>query len=270
MTHRLQRRCGYVSGVDAARKIELLNQQIEEARGGQPEDFNLWRQRTEVVLRNVVGDVNPLYASFNAIKYTLSAYSSSTPRSSFDQARVRGVLRAIAVLEAAKTEVELTGGAPEGTPGGATATGTSVFIVHGRDEARKHEVARFLRSSTGREPVILHEQSNGGRTVIEKFEEHASEAAYAVVIATGDDRGRAADETNDQPRARQNVVFELGFFFGALGRAKVALLYQEGVERPSDIEGLVRIALDNAGAWKMHLAREVDAAGIGVDWTSLR
>lgn len=255
--------------VDSARKTELLNQQIDEAHAGEPEDFNLWRQRTEVVLRNIVGDVNPLYASFTAIHYSMLAFSTNTPQSSFDQARMRGVRQAIAVLEAAKTEIELTGGMPEAASG-APAIGSSVFIVHGRNEARKHEVARFLRNSTSREPVILHEQSNGGRTVIEKFEEHASDAAYAVVIATGDDQGRAASEANDQPRARQNVVFELGFFFGALGRAKVALLYEEGVERPSDIEGLVHIALDETGAWKMHLARELDAAGVGIDWTSLR
>jgi predicted nucleotide-binding protein len=255
--------------MDRVRKIQLLAQQIEDARNGQPEDFDLWRQRTEVVLRNVVGDANPLYTSFGKVKYTLSAWTSSTPKSAFDQARIRGVRQAIAVLEAAKIEVDLSGGTPEPSSG-AIATGTAVFIVHGRDEARKHEVARFLRSSTGREPVILHEQSNSGRTVIEKFEEHASQAAYAVVIATGDDLGRAVDEQTDRPRARQNVIFELGFFFGALGRSKVALLYVEEVERPSDIDGLVRISLDAAGAWKMLLARELDSAGIGIDWTALR
>lgn len=255
--------------MDHSRKIELLDQQIVEARGGNPENFNLWKQRSEVVLRNVVGDANPLYASFAQIRYTLSAFSSGTPQSAFDQARVRGVQQAIAVLEAAKVEVELSGGVPEPTSGRAS-TGSSVFIVHGRDEARKHEVARFLARCTAQEPVILHEQANEGRTVLEKFEDHASAAAYAVVIATPDDRGRAADESDERERARQNVIFELGFFFGALGRKKVALLYAEGVERPSDVEGLVRIELDDAGAWKMLLARELDAAGVGVDWTALR
>lgn len=259
----------YISDVDQSRKIELLEQQINEARDGQPEDFNVWRERTEVVLRNVVGDANPLYVSFSKIRYTLSAFLANTPRSEFDQARVRGVRQAIAVLEAAKTEVELSGGLPLPSSG-ATTTGTDVFIVHGRDEARKHEVARFLAKATSREPVILHEQANGGRTVLEKFEDYAAAAAYAVVIATPDDRGRAADEEAERERARQNVVFELGFFFGALGRQKVALLYAEGIERPSDIEGLVRISLDAAGAWKMLLARELDAAGVGVDWNALR
>jgi predicted nucleotide-binding protein len=122
--------------------------------------------------------------------------------------------------------------------------------------------------------VILHEQANEGRTLIEKFEDHAADAAYAVVLATGDDVGRsAACEADDEPltpRARQNVVFELGFFFGSLGRAKVALLYEEGIERPSDTDGIARIPLDAAGGWKLLLARELDNAGIGVDWSALR
>ncbi len=143
-------------------------------------------------------------------------------------------------------------------------------MVHGHDEARKHELARFLRAATGNEPVILHEQANAGGTVLEKFEAYAADAGYAVVIATGDDVGRAAASVTDQPRARQNVVFELGFFFGALGRPRVALLYEDGVEIPSDISGLVRIPLDPAGAWKMLLAREMDSAGIGIEWSALR
>ncbi len=118
--------------------------------------------------------------------------------------------------------------------------------------------------------MILHEQANEGRTIIEKFEDHAAEAGYAVVLLTADDVGRAAAEADEHPRARQNVDFELGFFFGALGRRRVAMLYEEAVERPSDTDGIVRIALDDAGAWKLTLARELDAVGIPVNWPALR
>jgi len=90
------------------------------------------------------------------------------------------------------------------------------------------------------------------------------------VIATADDIGRVANSTDEAPRARQNVIFELGFFFGALGRSRVALLYEEALERPSDTDGIVRVQLDGAGGWKLLLARELDAAGVGVDWTALR
>lgn len=260
---------GNFTGVDANRKTELLQQQIDEARDRLPTDFNLWRQQTEVVLRNVIGDANPLYVSFKKVRYTLMAATDRTPRSDWDAARVRGIKQAIAVLKAAQMEVSISGGTPV-SDAQNEATGTSIFIVHGRDDAKKHDVARFLRNSTGREPVILHEQTNGGRTVIEKFEQHAAGAAFAVVIATGDDQGRAATDHGERPRARQNVIFELGFFFGSLGRGRVVFLYEEDVERPSDIDGLVRISLDAAGAWKLPLARELDAAGIGIDWAALK
>jgi len=254
--------------MDRERKMHLLEQQIVDANGGEPADFNLWKEKTEVVLRNVVGDSSPLYGSFKSMRYSPSVWTERTTREDVRRYRVGGVKRAISLLEAAKLDVELSGGAP--SPTVETASGADIFIVHGRDDARKHEVARFLRALTSREPVILHEQANAGRTLIEKFEQHASSTAYAVVVATADDKGGLADDSELRPRARQNVVFELGFFFGALGRAKVALLYEEGVEKPSDVDGILYLQLDSAGAWKMQLARELEAAGVGVDWQALR
>jgi Predicted nucleotide-binding protein containing TIR -like domain len=70
-------------------------------------------------------------------------------------------------------------------------------------------------------------------------------------------------------RARQNVVFELGFFVGKLGRERVTVLYESGVERPSDIDGLAYIALDEAGGWKLQLIREMRAAGMDIDLNRL-
>jgi predicted nucleotide-binding protein len=200
------------------------------------------------------------------VRYRLGIYSVDTPQSAFDRARESGVQQAIAILEAAKVEVEVA--EPKPTVDDPTVRKT-VFVVHGRDEACKHETARFLARLTGHEPMILHEQANEGRTIIEKFEDHAADAGYAVVLLTADDVGHGADESTDRPRARQNVVFELGFFFGALGRRRVAMVYEANVERPSDTDGIVRIPLDEAGGWKLTLTRELDAAGIPVDWSAL-
>lgn len=113
-----------------------------------------------------------------------------------------------------------------------------VFVVHGRNNARKTEVARVLERTGDHEVVILHEQANRGTTLIEKFEGHAAESGYAVVLLTADDVGALAGAGSGEqaPRAREDVVFELGFFFGALGRAQVAVLYEAGVEWPSDIK----------------------------------
>ncbi len=114
----------------------------------------------------------------------------------------------------------------------------------------------------GLDPIILHEKPNKGRTIIEKFEDY-SDVAYAVVLLTADDVGGIrSSNPNLQPRGRQNVVFEFGFFMGKLKRSKVCALYQEGVEKPSDIDGLVYIPLDKSGAWKMKLAKELESAGL--------
>jgi len=143
-------------------------------------------------------------------------------------------------------------------------TGSKVFIVHGHDAAAKVEVARFCRQVTGVEPVILHEQASGGKTVIEKLAYYAGEAGFAIVLLTGDDEGGKRGE-QVTPRARQNVVFELGYFIGKIGRHRVAALYQQGVELPSDLSGVVWIAYDAAGTWQLPLAREMRTAGIVVD-----
>jgi len=125
-------------------------------------------------------------------------------------------------------------------------------------------VARFL-AKLELEPVILHEQPNRGRTVIEKFEEH-SDVAFAVVLFTPDDVCFPAGKVEEsKPRARQNVVLELGFFMAALGRERVCVLYKGGVEVPSDYLGVLYEELDAKGAWRFRLAAEIKAAGIEVD-----
>ena len=144
---------------------------------------------------------------------------------------------------------------------------TEVFVVHGRDEALRSEVCRVLEK-LGVTPVVLFEQVDKGRTIIEKFEDH-SDVAYAVVLITPDDEGRLRNKQQLTPRARQNVVFELGFFYGKLGRQKVCAILKEGVEFPSDISGVIYKTADAAGAWKFALAKEMKAAGLDVDLNKL-
>jgi len=102
--------------------------------------------------------------------------------------------------------------------------------------------------------------------MIEKFEGHAV-VGYAIVLLTGDDRGGLADAdpVTYRLRGRQNVILELGYFLGTLRRRNVAVLYEEGVEIPSDYEGVAYIPLDRGGAWRLLLAREMKAAGLDID-----
>lgn len=143
----------------------------------------------------------------------------------------------------------------------------TIFIVHGHTEAGRLAVHGLLREITNLKAVILHDEANRGQTLIEKFESVGSTAGFAVVILTGDDVARVATDADADllPRGRQNVVFEFGFFVGFLGGSRVAVLYEEGVELPSDIDGLVYIPYDSRGAWKTLLARELKAAGVEID-----
>lgn len=138
---------------------------------------------------------------------------------------------------------------------------SKVFIVHGHDEALKQEVARVIEKQ-GIEAVILHEQANQGATIIEKIEKNSAVGA-AICLFTPDDRGKAKSEGNDKKRARQNVVFEAGYFMGKLGRDKVIFIADPSVEMPSDLQGVV---YTDTKDWKIDLAKELDEIGYNIDF----
>ena len=143
-----------------------------------------------------------------------------------------------------------------------------VFVVHGHDEEAKQTTARFLEH-IGLEPVILHEQPNSGRTIIEKFEDHA-DVGFAVVLLTADDVAHPANApTNASGRARQNVILELGYFIGRLTRRRVCALYKPGVEIPSDYQGVGYVELDPGGGWRTKLAQELVEEGFSIKLEAL-
>lgn len=139
-----------------------------------------------------------------------------------------------------------------------------VFIVHGRDIVAKQSTELLLRKLK-LEPIILSEQIVGGMTIIEALEHHG-EVSFAVVIGTPDDFGglkAAPDESIDRPR--QNVVFEMGYFIGKLGRQRVLAMLKGGVELPSDLRGVLYIEMDAHGAWHRRVFKELRDAGFAVD-----
>ena len=142
--------------------------------------------------------------------------------------------------------------------------GQEVFIVHGHDEGAKETVSRFIEK-LGFKVVILHEQPNAGRTIIEKFEDY-SNVSFAVILLTPDDIGAASNKPSEsKPRARQNVILELGYFIAKIGRQRVCALYKDEVELPSDIHGVLYTPLDPAGAWRLSLAKDMKYAGYPID-----
>ena len=144
-------------------------------------------------------------------------------------------------------------------------TNKNIFIVHGHDHAAREAVARVVEK-LGLGAIILSEQTNQGRTLIEKFEA-LSDVGFAIILLTPDDVGGTSGETM-RPRARQNVILELGYFVGKLSRRKVcALVGSRDLEVPSDTHGIVWIYLDEA--WQFRLARELRDAGYSVDLNAL-
>jgi predicted nucleotide-binding protein len=138
-----------------------------------------------------------------------------------------------------------------------------IFIVHGRDGETKEALARMLEKQKI-EPVILSEKTNRGKTLIEKFESN-SDVLAAIALFTKDDKGALKDD-DLQPRARQNVVFETGYFMGKLGRENVVVISEEGVEMPSDLQGIV---WTNKNNWKVDVLKELKDMGYLIDFNLL-
>lgn len=143
----------------------------------------------------------------------------------------------------------------------------SVFLVHGHNVAQRESVARFLEK-LGLIVIMLQEKASGGRTIIEQFEQH-SKVGFAVVLLTADDVGGSRVSPGVlHPRARQNVIFELGYFCGFLGRARACALYEDDVELPSDFHGVIYISLSLVD-WRVRLVKELRLADMAIDSESL-
>ena len=194
---------------------------------------------------------HPLYKSIND---TFRSYKRDD--SSFDD--MMGYLRTL------ESDVEYWNKIDE-TESEVAQMNYKVFIVHGHDNEAKLETARTLTNG-GFDPIILHEQPDSGRTIIEKIERFA-DVCYAVVLYTECDLGRdrSVPVEKEQYRARQNVVFEHGYLIGKLGRDHVTALVKGNVETPGDISGVVYTKMDKAGAWKMQLGGNMQDVGLPVD-----
>ena len=140
----------------------------------------------------------------------------------------------------------------------------NVFIVHGHDGKLKYYISDLLRKIR-LNPIILHQQANSSRTIIEKIEKHGSEASAAIVLFTPDDFGNVKTEQEAKLRARQNVVFEAGYFMGLLGRDKTLLIVSDKtIELPGDLSGVIYSEVS-----ELDIAKELKAMGLPVDLNDL-
>ncbi len=254
--------------------IQLLQRQQQRAsellgkRPVQKTDYENWCNTTSGFLVKCFGsdsDIELAVMHSDGMRFSSGRESEAYLEQERAERLANKNARLTSAIEQLEVEVEVQ---PKPVPAAVPhfeATGRKVFLVHGRDTGPRESCARFL-SQIGLEAVILHEQPDQGQTVIEKFEKHAN-VRFAVVLLTADDRGgeRNIQFDGQKPRARQNVIFELGFFLGKLGRSRVCALYEEGVELPSDYHGVIYVPIDGGEAWKLRLAKELKAAGLEVD-----
>lgn len=252
---------------DALDAIPQLKQ--FQSRSNSPQ-FEKWYRDTIVALSNTFSNKPKYVWDFERIDYSSIVFIAGLSDVESPANYVRGLDSAASMLESMIDEIAEyweDDDQPIAIPVAVAKVPkitNDVFIVHGKDNGAKETVARFLKKLE-LVPVILHEQPNRGRTIIEKFEEYAK-VGFAIVLLTPDDTCTSQDQSQaPQPRARQNVILELGFFLGKLGRERTFALRKADVEIPSDYDGVIYTSMDDQGAWKMDLIRELKEAGLDVD-----
>lgn len=256
-------------------KIQIIEEVIEQAkeieyRNGQLDKV---QKRAEMIIRKFFGETSHYIKSLNNISYSPMMWTSGTPDSVFSNRFYDGKDELLNLLNVIKEDVSLdikinpskTTTAPKSKT--KKDLNSNIFIVHGHNEEMKQSVARTIEKLELK-PIILHEQASKGKTIIEKFTDN-SDVLYAIVLLSADDiaYSKSSEPESAKFRARQNVIFELGYFIGKLGRERVLALHQnvENFEIPSDYNGIVFVPYDDAGKWQFELVKELKAIGVKVD-----
>ncbi|MGK7378343.1 TIR domain-containing protein [Planococcus sp. 1R117A] len=265
--------------MDFFRKKELIINLIEEMesityqkKSSKLSDF---QATGEVVLTKIFGEKSIHIEKFKKVRFSPSFLSSGDNTHLYINSFQRGQTSVLSILNGALKEIELDEEFSSTTPTLPTNTeitepikSKKVFIVHGHDDGLKNEVARFVEK-LGLEAVILHEKANAGNTIIEKIEKN-SDVGFAIILYTPCDEGKSKLSEKLNSRARQNVVFEHGFFIAKLGRSNVVALHKgEDLELPNDISGVVYVKYEN-GAWKTQIADEMEASGYEINYKLVR
>ena len=233
--------------------IERAEELVERYVDASDPDFCAWKDQTERFLARHFGEGSRELKKFNEFDFSLCCFSTRTPKSSWNDACVKDLNRVKAILKGYLGEMdEEIVVAQERVSNVNT---RKVFIVHGHDAALKLSVARLMEK-VGIEPIILSEQPNCGSTIIEKIERN-SDVGAAICLFTADDECK-----DGAKRARQNVVLETGYFWGKLGRGKMVILADKGVELPSDMQGVVYTDTVN---WRFSVCRELRQMGYDID-----
>lgn len=250
-------------------RVQSLIDMVNKLPHRDEKELDALRRRSEMIIRMVFGDSSNYLKDLDSINF----YPSWTfGGNSYNECWRSGKSEMLNLFKVMLEELELSDSPQkvDGVHKAAVKYSNRIFVVHGHDKAMKQAVARVLEKIE-LEPIILHEKPNEGRTLIEKFTD-SSDVSFAVILLSPDDVAYPKDQSSKdaKPRARQNVIFELGFFIGKLGRNRVLVLYQEeNIEMPSNYTGVLYIPYDNLGKWQSELIKELKACGYDVDANKL-
>ena len=258
-----------------ASKIELIESLLIESKALNYNDGNIDKllKRSEMISKKVFGEKTEYIGKLNKIRFTptimFGGMSDSIYYSSFQNGKKEIENLFNVMLE----DLNLTDALeiPEKSENINSELSKNIFIVHGHNEEMKQSSARFIEK-IDLKPIILHEQPNKGKTIIEKFNDY-SNVSFAVILLSADDIAFSKNDKveNASFRARQNVIFELGFFIGKIGRENVVVIHEQidNFEIPSDYQGVLYIPYDNIGNWKLSIAKELKAIGYKIDGNKL-
>lgn len=222
-------------------------------------EFKTWKNQVERLISKHCGAESLELIQFKKIRFAPVMYSNVMVYDDSAEEFKNGLMTVKGMLECFFEEWE------EDEIMDKNIDNKKIFIVHGHDEGLKYRIARML-DVIGLEPIILHEQASTSKTIIEKIEKYGSEASAAIVLITPDDVGNVKTEDEMKLRARQNVIFEAGFFMGLLGRERTLLILSDpSIEKPGDLDGVVYTESDA----DRQILKELKAMGFKFDANKL-
>lgn len=255
-------------------KYKLIDSLLKDTETISYKDGNLDKilKRADMLVKKVFGNETEYAEKIKKIHFSPSITWSGMDNGIYFTSFESGKKQLINILNVMLEDINLSSkfGLTESTIINSKIT-SSVFLVHGHNEEMKQSSARFIEK-IGLKPIILHEQPNRGRTIIEKFS-YYSDVSFAIILLSADDIAFSKNDNveNAKLRARQNVILELGFFLGKIGRENVVVIHEEvsNLEIPSDYQGVIYVPYDKNGNWKLSIAKELKAVGFQVDGNKL-
>lgn len=217
--------------IEEGRSLQLV---LKSATYSVPPEFSFWRAKVTGLLRRAYGNQSPELARWNSLEQSYELRKDDGSTSGY-QAKIHCV-NGISLLFELQHSTAGDGLNVSATHRPAIQGSGRVFIIHGHDEQNTLRLEKLIRVRFLITPVVLKDEPGSGRTLIDKFEEEASDCQFAFALLTPDDQIIRPD--GEYTQARPNVVFELGWFYAKLGRDKVALLIKHGTHLHSDLKGI--------------------------------